>query len=51
VLGKHGYSLLETFRYLARPLVGSALFLARAQHYGSLCHLRVFAGRALGWLD
>jgi hypothetical protein len=51
VLGKHGYSLLEAFHHFARPLVGSALFLARAQTDRSLFHLRVFAGRGLGWLD
>jgi hypothetical protein len=38
-------------QHLARPLVGSALFLARAQPDRSLYHLRVFAGRGLGWLD
>jgi hypothetical protein len=51
VLSKHGYSLLEAFQHLARPLAGSALFLARAQLDRSLYHLRVFAGRGLGWLD
>jgi glycosyltransferase involved in cell wall biosynthesis len=49
VLGKHGYSLLEAFHHFARPLVGSALFLARAQTDRSLFHLRVFAGLGLGW--
>ena len=51
VLGKHGYSLLEALHHLARPLAGSVLFLARAQPERSLCHLRVFTGRSLGWLD
>ena len=51
VLSKHGYSLLEAFQHLARPLAGSALSLARAQPERSLYHLRVFTGRGLGWLD
>ena len=51
VLGKHGYSLLEAFQHFARPLAGSALSLGRAQPERSLYHLRVFAGRGLGWLD
>jgi glycosyltransferase involved in cell wall biosynthesis len=51
VLGKHGYSLLEAFHHFARPRAGSVFFLARAQPERSLSHLRVFAGRSLGWLD
>ena len=52
VLSKHGYSLLEAFQHLARPLAGSALFLARAQPDRSLYHLRVSpAAASAGSID
>jgi glycosyltransferase involved in cell wall biosynthesis len=50
VLCKHGYSPLEGYEHVVRPLAGSVLFLARGQADRSLYHFRVFAGRCLGWL-
>jgi glycosyltransferase involved in cell wall biosynthesis len=51
VLGKHHFSPVEAFRHFFRPLAGAALFLVRGQADRSLFHLRVFAGRGLGFLD
>lgn len=50
VLAKHQYSAIEAFDHFARPLAGAILFLARGQIDRSLYHLRVLAGRGLGWI-
>ncbi|MBK8176687.1 MAG: glycosyltransferase [Rhodospirillales bacterium] len=51
VLGKHKYSLIGAFHHFARPLAGSALYIMRGRPDRSLYYLRVFAGRAAGWLS
>lgn len=50
VLDKHRYTFAEAFSPLVRPLAGAALFMARGQCDRSLCYLRVFFGRSLGFL-
>ena len=51
VLAKHHFSLVEAFGHFARPLAGAMLFLARGQTDRSLYHLKVLAGRSLGWIS
>jgi glycosyltransferase involved in cell wall biosynthesis len=50
VLAKHRYSAIEAFAHFARPLAGAVLYLGRGQMNRSLYHLRVLAGRGLGWI-